>query len=285
MKVVVTGAAGQLGTAMVARFGDHEVVPLTRRDLDLTDPVTVRDRLEVERPELLINCAAYNHVDAAETDPLGALQANALAVRSLAQGAARSGAVFVHFGTDFVFDGRIDRPYREDDPPAPLGVYAWSKLVGEWFAAGAPAHYVLRVESLFGGLRRRSSIDRIVAALRAGRPARVFVDRTVSPSYVHDVARATRELVERQAPGGLYHCVNSGQCTWHELGMEIARLLGVPPDLEPVPMAAVTLPAARPTYAALSNARLAAAGVVMPSWQDALARHLSQIAQSRPADT
>jgi dTDP-4-dehydrorhamnose reductase len=277
MKVLVTGAAGQLGAVIVRHCSaDADVVALTRAELDLADTPAVRAAVAATRPAVVINCAAYNQVDAAETDAQTALTVNALAVRALARAAAEAGAAFVHYGTDFVFDGRAARPYTEEDPPNPRSVYAASKLVGEWFAADAPRHYVLRVESLFGGASRKSSTDKIIDQLASGEEARVFVDRTVSPSYVEDVARATRALLAREAPSGVYHCVNSGLCTWHELGAEIARLLDVPARLVPVRVADVRLPAERPQYCALSNAKLAALGIEMPSWQDALARHIAR---------
>src|SRR5204863_1666353 len=119
-----------------------------------------------ERPDAVINCAAYNNVDGAEDHASDALRANAMAVRLLARGAAAAGAVFVHYGTDFVFDGLGSRSYTEDDEPAPQSVYACSKLLGDWFAVDCPRHYVLRVESLFGGSQRRSSVDRIADAIR-----------------------------------------------------------------------------------------------------------------------
>ena len=141
----------------------------------------------------------------------------------------------------------------------------------------APRRYVLRVESLFGGPHVRSSVDRIVAALREGREAPVFVDRTTSPSYVDDVVAATDYLVTSGAPFGVYHCVNSGHAVWAELGREIARLLDRPQSLlKPVSVKDVRLRAARPAFAALSNAKLAQAGFVMPTWQDALARYLAR---------
>jgi dTDP-4-dehydrorhamnose reductase len=156
-------------------------------------------------------------------------------------------------------------------------VYAQSKLVGEWFAAGTARHYVLRVESLFGGSAARSSIDRIIDALRGGRPARVFADRVVSPSYVEDVAAATEALLDRAAPFGLYHCVNSGHATWLDVGREIARVLGaVEGLLQPVSVASVPLRARRPAFAALSNEKLRRLGIDMPSWQDAIGRHVAR---------
>jgi len=153
-----------------------------------------------------------------------------------------------------------------------------SKLLGEWFVAETPRHYVLRVESLFGGSRAKSSIDWILKGLRAGTAVRAFVDRAVSPSYVDDVVEATAALVERHAAFGLYHCVNSGWTNWAELAREAARLLGRPQaPIEAVKMAEAGLTARRPQFAALSNARLLAAGVAMPTWQQALARYVASV--------
>src|SRR4029079_12356957 len=162
-----------------------------------------------------------------------------------------------------------------DAATAPPNVYGQSKLVGEWMAAGAVAHYVLRVESLCGGPPPHGSIDRIVTALRAGQPARVFVDRVVSPSFVDDVVEATWRLVGAQAAYGTYHMVNTGAATWYRLAEEVASILGIRATLEATRMADVPMRAARPRYCALSNERLRSAGVEMPSWQDALARYLS----------
>jgi dTDP-4-dehydrorhamnose reductase len=160
-------------------------------------------------------------------------------------------------------------------------VYAVSKLLGEWFAADASRHYVVRVESLFGhvsGARpAKGSIAGILNTLVAGGEPKVFEDRTISPTYVVDAARATRQLIERQAPPGLYHCVNTGECTWLEFGRELARQLGVQARLIPVRMADMTLRAARPRYCALSNEKLRSFGVSMPTWQDALARYLQTV--------
>ena len=277
MKIVVTGAAGQLGSTIADAYRARaDIVAVTRQTLDLGDLPSVEAFIAREQPDVVINCAAYNDVDAAEDHAVDAIRINALAVRTLARAAAATGATLVHYGTDFVFDGLTERaPYSEEDEPAPQSVYAASKLLGDWFAADAPTHYVLRVESLFGGTRRPSSIDRIVEAISKRQPARVFVDRTVTPSYVLDVAEATWTLLHTGAAAGLYHCVNTGVTTWFELGQEIGRILGVEPELVAVKVADVKMKARRPQFAALSNAKLAAAGVAMPPWQDALRRYLA----------
>jgi dTDP-4-dehydrorhamnose reductase len=273
---LVVGAAGQLGSTATSQLASRAaVVALTRRDLDVTDHAAVMDRVSRERPDVVLNASAYNAVDAAEDDPVSALAVNAWAVQSLARAAASVGAVLLHYSTDFVFDGTASVPYAESDATAPRSVYGQSKLIGEWLAAAAPAHYVLRVESLFGGPAAHGSIDKIVTALRAGQPARVFVDRVVTPSYVEDVVNATWRLVETRAPFGTYHVVNSGETTWYGLGEAVSAILGLPPQLESTRMADAKLRAPRPQYCALSNARLRALGIDMPTWQDALARYLA----------
>jgi dTDP-4-dehydrorhamnose reductase len=275
MTVLVTGAAGQLGQAMVRQLGGHEITAWTRDAVDLTRHREVRDMVLRLRPRAIINCASYNHVDQAEDQQETALEINAFAVGTLARAAADLDAVLLHYSTDFVFSGTAATPYTELDRPEPQSAYAQSKLVGEWLAADAPRHYVLRVESLFGGPRTRSSTDRIVAAVLAGEPAPVFVDRVVSPSFVTDVVAASAHLLATRPAPGVYHCVNTGYATWYEVGREIARLLGKPEaSLKPTSVRDVPLRASRPQFAALNNAKLAQAGFRMPSWQDAMARYL-----------
>jgi dTDP-4-dehydrorhamnose reductase len=278
-RVVVTGAAGQLGTVMTRTFADWQVVGLTRADVDVTDPAAVARVISDAKPDVIINCAAYNDVDGAEDAPETALAVNAFAVRSLARAADDCGAILVHYGTDFVFAGTTSAPYRETDEPGPRSTYAASKLLGEWFGLDAARGYVLRVESLFGceaGWRgRRGTLDSLVAALEQGREVSVFTDRVVSPSYLEDVAAATLHLMKTSAAAGLYHCVNSGHGTWHEVAAEAARLLGVIPRFQPVTMAEVPLRAERPRFCALDNSKLAAAGFHMPPWQDAVRRWLT----------
>jgi dTDP-4-dehydrorhamnose reductase len=175
-----------------------------------------------------------------------------------------------------VFAGTSSTPYTENDQPEPRSVYAQSKLVGEWLAADARQYYVLRVESLFGGPRRRSSVDRIVDALQSDQAAPVFKDRVVSPSFVADVAGASAFLLQTRPAFGVYHCVNTGHATWLEVGEEIVRRLGKSSaSLKPISVNDVSLPAPRPQFAALSNEKLARAGYSMPPWQDAIARYLA----------
>jgi dTDP-4-dehydrorhamnose reductase len=280
---MVVGAGGQLGEAMAERLASlHEVIGLRHQDLDIGDAGAVEAAVRAVCPDAIVNCAAYTEVDRAEREPREALAANSWGPRALARAAVSVDATFVHFSTDFVFDGSIGRPYTETDTPNPRGVYAMSKLLGEWFAAEAPRHYVLRVESVFGGPRAKSSLDRILDGLLAGKEVRAFVDRTVTPSYVIDVVNATATLLQDGQPYGLYHCVNSGWTTWADLAHELARMVGLPDaHITEVPLAQAALPVPRPKFAALSNAKLAGAGISMPTWQDAIQRHVTGILQRR----
>jgi dTDP-4-dehydrorhamnose reductase len=279
MKVLVLGAAGQLGHVMAMLLSaEYAVTAWTREDIDLRRHRELSERLRRLAPEVIINCASYNNVDQAEQDQETAIDVNGFVVRTLAHAAEAIDALLIQYSTDFVFLGTGTVPYTELDRPEPQSVYAQSKLIGEWMAAGAPKHYVLRVESLFGGPMRRSSVDRIANAVRSGTPAPVFVDRVVSPSFVIDVAEASAHLIRTRPAYGVYHCVNSGHATWFEVGREIARLLGKTESaLKPIRVKDVILPAARPQYAALDNAKLTATGCVLPTWQDAIARYISTL--------
>ena len=281
-RVLVTGSSGQLGTAILGAFSGWHIAAHTRGSLEITDIEAVARTVAEARPHVIINCAAFNLVDDAENRPLEAFGINAFAVRTLARAAEEHGATLVHYGTDFVFagvGGQDSEPYDESAAPSPRSVYAASKLVGEWLALESPRAYVLRVESLFGMPAdwngRRGSLDTIVAGLEAGREVPAFTDRTISPSYVVDVAAATRYLVDAAAPYGLYHCVNSGHSTWYQIAIEVAALLGVPARLKPITTEDVRLAASRPRFCALSNRKLAAAGFEMPAWQDAVRRWLA----------
>jgi len=279
MDIIVTGAAGRLGGAIVAEVAaaGHNVTALGRSDLDVANSDQVSAAIERLQPQVIVNCSAYNAVDDAERNQKKAFDVNAQGPSILAAAARRTSALLVHFSSDFVFDGTAVEPYAEDALPNPLSVYGASKLAGEIEARRAGRHYVLRVESNFGGLcpaGRRATVDHITDNIFGGMPVRAFADRTVSPSYVADVARATRALIEYGAPYGTYHCVNSGYTTWYELAVEIARQMGVRSRITPTMSTDVVTAAPRPRFCALSNRKLCALRIEMPTWQSAIERYL-----------
>src|SRR5258708_3898796 len=285
MRIAILGAGGQMGAAVADEGGAaHEIVTFVRADLDPADDAAVAAAMARVRPDAIVNGIAYTDVDGSEDHRVDALNANAFVVRALARAAEAHGATLVHYSTDFVFDGTTATPYTEEDRPNPRSVYAASKLLGEWFALEATRSYVLRVESLFGrtvsGPEPRGTVAGIVKTLRAGGVQKVFEDRTVPPTYLRGAARVTRQLIESSPPHGLYHCVNSGHCTWFEFAQTLAMRMGgeaLAAHLAPVRMGDVPLRAARPQFCALSNAKLRSIGIEMPSWEQALDRYLQNV--------
>jgi dTDP-4-dehydrorhamnose reductase len=275
----VIGASGRLGGVVAKELlqTGYTVSSLDFPDFDITNASQVSSVFRWLNPDVIVNCSAYNAVDAAESNVSAAFALNAHGPSYLAAAAKRCNAMLVHYSTDFVFDGESDRPYTEDDPVNPLSVYGASKKAGEDESRQAPRHFILRLESLFGGsglAGHQATVDYFLNAILGGVKLRAACDRTTSPSYVPDVVRATLELIKCDAGYGTYHCVNSGFTTWDELAREIARQLGVSIDVEALTSEGLKTSAKRPKYCALSNAKLAALGIRMPSWQSAIQRHL-----------
>jgi dTDP-4-dehydrorhamnose reductase len=199
----------------------------------------------------------------------------------LAEAADTLQATLVHYSTDFVFDGETNRPYSESDPVNPLSVYGASKKAGEDAVRQTRRHYILRLESLFGGTGlagHRATVDFLIDSIVTGGTVRVVADRTVTPSYTPDVVGATLALIERPDDDGYgtYHCVNSGSTTWLELTEEIARELSLPARIETLAASDLKTRARRPRNCALSNAKLMALGIDMPTWQLAIGRHVKR---------
>ncbi len=227
MRIVLAGSQGRLGSALAVELqaAGHEVACLSHSNLDITKASQVCDVLQRLAPEAIVNCSAYNAVDAAESNENLAFAVNATGPAVLARAAAALGARLVHYSSDFVFDGMASDAYTEEALPRPLSVYGASKLAGEQAVQTLPQHYIVRVASLFGGSDSgpRATVDYIAATLSSGLPVRAIVDRTVTPSYVADVVRATRAMLEEDVPFGIYHCVASGTTNWYELAQEIAE--------------------------------------------------------------
>jgi dTDP-4-dehydrorhamnose reductase len=284
MRVAVVGAAGQLGRELCRLLPGADTIPLTRAEADLHDTAVVGARLDAVRPDVVVNCAADNRVDAAESDARDAIAVNALGVAALARHCRDRDALLVHVSTDYVFDGRATHPYAEDDAPNPLGAYARTKLAGELLAqALAPRHAILRVAGLYaeGGSRGKGGnfVDKVLAQARAGKPLRIVSDQVTAPTWARDVAEAMVRLVPRiaagAAPHGVYHVTNAGACSWWEFAQAALEMAGVRADLTAISTAELNAPAPRPAYSVLANGRLAAAGEpALRSWREALRAYL-----------
>ena len=289
MKIAVLGAAGQLGRDLCPRLAAlGEVVPLSRADIDLAKPDTIAPAVTALRPDVFVNCAAYNFVDKAETemDAVGAV--NAGGVADLARHCRDIGAKLVHFSTDYAFGRDHARiiPYTEIDEPAPVNYYAACKLDGETGVLSARNHLVLRTCGLYGvwgsGGKGGNFVETMLRLGASGKPLRVVNDQRCTPSYTADVAAATVQLLERGATG-LFHVVNSGDCTWYEFAAEIFRQAGLNPDLIPITSAEFGAAAKRPAYSVLSTAKLTSVGVpALRPWPDALAAYLTE-RRNKPA--
>jgi len=279
MKVAVTGAAGQLGRALVDRLGARAAWAGGRDALDVRDPAAVSRVLDDVRPDVVINAAAYNDVDGAESDPASAMAVNAVGPGNLARACRERGALLVHVSTDYVFDGAKGEPYREEDCPRPASVYGVSKLAGCLLvaAAGGP-HLIVRTSGVFGAGGNRvkggSFVERILAKARSGQPLRVVNDQVSSPTYAPDLAAALVTLVE-QGARGLLHVTNSGACSPYDLAAAALEIAGIHARIEPIRTADLGAPARRPAYSVLDNSRARAAGLPpLRSWRDALAEFL-----------
>jgi dTDP-4-dehydrorhamnose reductase len=282
MRYAVLGAAGQLGRDLCPRL-QGEVLALSRDRADLTRPETIRTALHEWRPDVVINCAAYNFVDRAESEPLAAFAVNAWGVRDLANECRQLGCLLVHFSSDHVFglDEQRRTPWTETDAPGPVSVYGLSKLAGEYLVrALCPRHLVIRTCGLYGvwgsGGKGSNFVETMLRLAGQGKPVRVVSDQVCTPTYTADLAQATAALVAR-GESGLYHVTSSGACSWYELARAIFDKAGVRADLAPITSREYGAPARRPAYSVLAPAALVALELPpLRPWQEALAAYLEE---------
>jgi dTDP-4-dehydrorhamnose reductase len=286
MKVVVIGAKGQLATELRPRLeaAGHRVIGLTHEECDLSSPSAVERQLDAHAPETVINTAAYNQVDRAETAIGEAFAVNSYGPRALAFACAARQMTLVHLSTNYVFDGRRDEPYDEAAAPNPLSVYGLSKLAGERFVqAHAPRHFILRSAGIYGRHAGRRAgenfVERMLASASAASsagggtgaaPLRVVNDQVATPTYAGHLADAMVRLLTTTAYG-LYHVTNSGRCSWWEFTRAIFARAGVRAQVQPVSSDALGAAAPRPAFSALVSRRLAGAGLgPLPAWEEGL---------------
>lgn len=280
-KVAVFGAAGQLGSELVRELTarGHSVQGFDRAQVDITDAAQVERAVAQLKPDLVINAAAYNQVDVAEREPLAAFQVNALAVRHLAVACRQWDIRLVHFSTDYVFDGKANRPYGEEDPTHPLSAYAVSKLAGELYAqAYLDAPLIIRTSGVFGPRGRHTArgnfIELMLRLAAEERPIRVVEDHIASPTYAPALAARTADLVERGA-SGLFHLGGGTPISWFDYAALIFRVAGVAARLQPTNEREYRTAARRPKYSALSNRKAESLGIApMPPLEQAIRLYL-----------
>jgi dTDP-4-dehydrorhamnose reductase len=282
-RIVIFGSKGQLGVELSGEFKARgcDVVRFDRTSVDIADLSQVERALTEADPGVVVNAAAYNQVDVAETEPQAAYIANGLAVRNLAMACRQMDARLVHFSTDYVFDGTAGRPYTEEDAPHPLGAYAVSKLAGELYAqAYLEKPLIIRTSGVFGpgGLRTaRSNFIELMLRLAANKqPIRVVEDHVASPTYAPMLAARTADLVERGL-NGVFHVGGGTPISWFEFARTIFRIAGVQPELRATNEREYRTAARRPKYSALSNGKMERAGLErMPPLEEAVQTYMAE---------
>jgi len=270
MKLLVTGASGQLGRQLQRAAAAHAVVTYDHRGLDITSLAAVREAVTAHRPDVVINAAAYNFVDRAETEPDQAFAGNALGPRNLALAAAEVSAAVVHVSSDYVFNGRKGAPYHEFDVTDPLSVYGASKLAGEVAVRQAnPKHYVVRTAWVYEpqGHGFAQTICRLGAAQRE---VKVVDDQFGSPTSAEDLADGIVRLIGTGAYGTFHLAGGGGPASWRDFAVSLFQALGLDCEAVPVSSAAFPRPAARPAFAALTS--LQDPRIQLPDWRDGVAR-------------
>jgi dTDP-4-dehydrorhamnose reductase len=267
-----------LGSDLMAVFGRaHEAVGLDLPDIDITQPEQCFIRAREHRPDVIINAAAFTRVDDCETQEALAFRVNGHGAGNLAQAAAATGAAFVHYSTDYIFDGCKNDAYREEDAPNPQSVYGKSKLLGESLVRrNCPNHMILRTSWLFG-LNGPNFIRTIVGAAKKRAPLRVVHDQQGSPTYSKDLAEWTQKMIAAGCRS-TYHVTNSGSCTWFELASKAVAWAGLEGiSITPVSTSEFPRPAPRPANSVLANAHLMKDGLPqMRSWQFAAQEYVEQ---------
>ncbi|HPD20206.1 MAG: dTDP-4-dehydrorhamnose reductase [Desulfomonilia bacterium] len=282
MKILITGSQGLLGQEVVEvcrNRGDEVLatdIASSAAPLDITSPAAVRGFLASNRPDWVVNCAAFTDVDGCEGREDLAFELNARAPGHLARACEEHGAKLLHISTDYVFDGEKSGPYEEDDEPNPLSVYGKSKRAGEISVQEGVEHYlIVRTQWLFGP-HGRNFVSTILGLAQERDTLSVVNDQWGSPTYSKDLARALRVLIDCDARG-VFHVRNRGKATWFDLARHAINLLGLPTQVVPVDTSAFPRPARRPMNGLLSTRRFTRiTGKVMPSWQISLKSYIKE---------
>ena len=290
-RILLIGANGQVGWELrrtLATLGD--VIPASLEGeygptIDLLDPASLARLVQDTSPDAVVNAAAYTAVDKAETDRAIAQRINADAVGELGAMLAERGTPIVHYSTDFVFSGNLDRPYREDDAPGPLNVYGETKLAGEQALLSSGAHVLIFRTSWVYGIRGANFLLTMLRLLKERDELRIVDDQIGSPTWSRMLASATALVLYRvlrgeldlEKVGGLYHLTGSGQVSWYGFASAILENAGLDANLIPIPSSEYPAPARRPLYSVLDNGLFQETfGLAMPDWRLSLKQCLDE---------
>jgi dTDP-4-dehydrorhamnose reductase len=283
MKILVTGANGQLGTDLCKVLRDFELIPLTDKDIEISDMSSVKQAFSKYKPHIIINTAAFVRVDDCEDEKDKSFSVNALGARNVAVVAQELGARLVHLSTDYVFGGEAEprtAPYTEFDTPVPLSIYGKSKLGGENLVRHfCLRHFIVRTSGLFGVAgsmgKGGNFIETMLRLAKERDELRVVDDQVFSPTYTTDLARKIVQLMTTDYYG-IFHITNRGACSWYELTTEILKLAGIKTTVIPITSDQYPQKARRPHFSVLDNYHLRLLGMDdMRPWQEALKDYLA----------
>jgi dTDP-4-dehydrorhamnose reductase len=275
VKVLVTGAAGMLGrdVMLAAANAGHDVVGFGRAEMDVTDAATVQRKFELERPDVVINCAAWTAVDDAEAAEEAAFAVNGTGAGNVAAAAAELGAAVVYVSSDYVFDGAKSEPYVESDQVAPLSAYGRTKLAGEEATMAAnKRHFVVRSSWLFG-IGGGNFVETMLRLAQTQSEVLVVRDQVGSPTYTWHLAYGIVRLIEG-IEFGIHHMAAAGQCSWYEFAREIFEQAKIECKVLSTTTEMFGAPAPRPPFSVLTSQREHA--ILLPAWRDGLAGYLAQ---------
>ena len=280
MRIAIIGANGQLGVDLCStlRAQGHIILPLTHKDIEVCDFAQVTAKLSGLAPEIVINTAAFHHLERCELDPTLAFAVNSVGPRHLALACRELDAALMHFSTDYVFGGGDSHPYSETDLPHPLNVYGASKLAGEAVVTLTwPKHYIVRTCGLYGlagsSGKGGNFVENMLHKAKSCEILRVVDDQILTPTFTVDLAASVALLLETRQYG-LYHVSASSQCFWYEVARTIFELEGCDAMLLPVKTHTINAPVVRPSYSVLNKGKLYSLGIQMPGWAEDLRRYL-----------
>lgn len=281
MKIFIFGKTGQLGEQLYLQgiSRKHKVIGFSHGELDITDKKAVETMVKKINPDIVFNATAYHVVLDCEVYPEKAFVVNAIAVRDIAEICYDLNIRFVHYSTDYVFDGKKGSPYEENDLPSPVQTYGVSKVAGEYMAlVFNPKSIVIRASGVYGGKHgsrsKKGNFALNILKEKNKKTLEVSSEQVVNPTYSLDLAVATYELIKNKNVNGIYHLANEGYCSWAEFAAEIMKLVRSKTKIIPVDRSGQSGGARRPLFSALKNSRAAKLGVKLPSWQDAIRRYI-----------
>lgn len=275
MKILITGANGMLAKAVKERFKDEELILTDVAELDITNLEAVQEFVENNKPEVIINCAAYTAVDKAEEDIELARKINKNGPENLSIAANKNNAILVHISTDYVFGGdlNIEKEYKEDDTKNPVTVYGITKLEGEnAIRENCEKYYIFRTAWLYGD--GNNFVRTMLKLGKEKEELNVVADQHGSPTYAVDLADIIHQALEKKIPYGIYHTTNLGFTTWYEFTKEIFKQANIICKINPVTSEEFIRPAKRPKNSKMSKEKILQTGITIPHWQEALSRYL-----------